>query len=280
MSLSRILSRSLSRSVSRGLTAGGASLDPDAAAYIAAVEAAGATVTESQRTIINDWYVAAKADYYTSFKRIYFPIWGVAAANAISMIGLTSGTFVGGVTHAAGYIQGDGTTGHLRTLVSPSALGLTTSSASIGILVNQAESRILSVALMGSSASLSSGGATRFLHTAISPVSANLAGTGSVSSASTDGIFIANRTETNALTMNTRRTSGFAEVSSTSAASSVTTINSAVLARFSGSATVTGYTNARVGLAFYGTEFALGKPETVTLHFKTLWEGCTGLTLP
>lgn len=89
--------------------------DADANAYIAAVEAAGATVTSTQRNAIDDFYVAAKTNsYYTSLKRLYFPIWGVAAANAIDMISLTSGTFNGGVTHGAGFVQGNGTTGYFN----------------------------------------------------------------------------------------------------------------------------------------------------------------------
>jgi hypothetical protein len=255
--------------------------DADASAYIAAVEAAGATVTSTQRNVINDFYVLAKADYYTAFKRLYLPIWGVAAANAIDMITLASGTFTGSVTHAAGYIQGDGTTGYMSLGVSPSTLGLTTSSASIGALVYQEDSRIVtgtSASIIGSNGNASAG-AVRLINGGFANMSVSLCGTSSLASASRSGVFVGNRTETNAYTMNTRRTSGFAEVSSTGAASSVTTAIALLLARRDG-LSITGRTNARVGLAFIGTEFALGKPETVTLHLKNLWEGCTGLTLP
>jgi hypothetical protein len=239
-------------------------------------------VTAAQRDYINDFYKAAKADYYTAFKRLYLPIWGVAAANAIDMITLASGTFTGSVTHAAGYIEGDGSTGYMDLGVSPSTLGLTTSSASLGVLVYQEDSRIIAginISLIGSNASLASGGAVRLINVAFGNVIVNLCGTSSLASASRSGVFLGNRTETNAYTMNTRRTSGFAEVLSTGAASSVTTINAVLLARRQGG-TITQYTDSRVGLAFIGTEFALGKPETVTLHLKNLWEGCTGLTLP
>lgn len=46
------------------------------------------------------------AGRWDGHKRLYFPVWGVAAANAICMKSLTSCTFNGGFTHAAGYIQG------------------------------------------------------------------------------------------------------------------------------------------------------------------------------
>jgi hypothetical protein len=256
--------------------------DADAAAYIAAVEAAGATVTAPQIAAINAFYIAAKADsYYTSLKRLYLPIWGIAAANAIDMIGLTSGTWNGGVTHAAGYVQGNGTTGYLNTLESPTTLGLTTSSGSIGVLIYQADSRPpsgVNASLMGSNGAFNAG-AVRILHTAFSTVNGSIGVSSSTTSASTEGLFVVNRTETNAITMNTRRTAGFAEVSGTSVATSITTVQALILARRD-NINASGYTNARVGLAFIGTEFALGKPTTVTEHLKTLWEGCTGLTLP
>ena len=98
--------------------------DADALAYVAAVRAAGGTVSGAQQTAINTFYVDAKAgSYYTSLKRLYLPIWGVAAANAIDMIGLTSGTFNGSVTHASGYVQGNGSTGYFDIGASPISIG-------------------------------------------------------------------------------------------------------------------------------------------------------------
>jgi hypothetical protein len=272
----------INRFLESSLASGGGGLDPDAEGYIDAVVAAGGTVSGGQQNAINTFYKAAKADYYTSFKRLYLPIWGVAAANAIDMITLASGTFTGSVTHAAGYIQGDGTTGYMDLGVSPSTLGLTTSSASLGVLVYQDDSRIdsgTSISLIGSNAGIANAGAVRLVNQAFSNVSVNLCGTSFAFSASKEGVFLGNRTETNAYTINTRRTSGFAEVSSTGAASGVTTVSAVLLARSQGGS-IMQHTNSRVGLAFIGTEFALGKPETVTLHLKNLWEGTTGLTLP
>jgi hypothetical protein len=102
-------------SLSNMLGGGSLTLDPDARAYIAAVETAGGTVSATQRTAVSDFYRAGKsAGWYSSIKRLYLPIWASAAPNAIDMIGLTSGTFIGTVTHAAGYAQGDGTTGSTR----------------------------------------------------------------------------------------------------------------------------------------------------------------------
>ena len=46
------------------------------------------------------------AGRWDKIKRLYFPVWGVAAANAICMKSLTSCTFNGAFTHESGYIQG------------------------------------------------------------------------------------------------------------------------------------------------------------------------------
>jgi hypothetical protein len=270
---------SLGNMLGNGMLGG---LDADAKAYIAAVTATGTSVSGTQKAAINNFYKTSKLDGdYTSLKRLYLPIWASASANAIDMIGLTSGTWNGGVTHAAGYVQGDGTTGYLNTLVSPTTLGLTTSSGSIGALIYQADSRPpsgTSVFLMGSNSGLNAGSVS-IAHAAFGTVYGNIGVASFTTSASTEGLFVVNRTETNAITMSTRRTAGFAEVSGTSVATSITTAQTYILARRN-SISASGFTNARVGLAFIGTEFALGKPTTVTEHLKTLWEGCTGLVLP
>ena len=76
--------------------------DADADAYISAIRTAGASVTAAQRDYINDFIRAEKiAARWDSIKRLYLPICGVAAANAICLRSLTSGTFVGSVTHTA-----------------------------------------------------------------------------------------------------------------------------------------------------------------------------------
>jgi len=81
--------------------------DQDAAAYIASVINTGATVTSGQKSAIDTFVKAEKAaSRWNGIKRLYFPVWGLAAANAICMKSLTSCTFNGAFTHASGYIQG------------------------------------------------------------------------------------------------------------------------------------------------------------------------------
>jgi len=101
---------------------GGSALDPDARLYIAAVEAvlpsnniATALPNASNpKRIISDFIKAEKAaSRWTLHKRIYLPIYANAAASAVDIVSQTSGEFtLSGVTHAAGYVQGDGTSGY------------------------------------------------------------------------------------------------------------------------------------------------------------------------
>jgi hypothetical protein len=103
-----------------------ASLDPDAKAYIATVRAAGGTVSGTQATAISNFAIFGKSEgWFTSVKRFYLPIWGVAAANAVDLIARGSGTFVGGVTHGAGFITFNGTTGAFRSDATITSLGST-----------------------------------------------------------------------------------------------------------------------------------------------------------
>jgi hypothetical protein len=67
------------------------------------------------------------AGRWDGIKRFYFPVWGLAAPNAICMKSLTSSTFVGGVTHASGYIQG-GTNKYISLGTTLAGLGLSDNS--------------------------------------------------------------------------------------------------------------------------------------------------------
>ena len=131
----RLTTRGTTRLLTRG-TSPGAGFDADAQAIIDALTTAGATITSEQRAIIDAFYVSNRASGALALlKNLRMPIWGSAAPNAIDWITLASGTWVGGVTHAAGYMQGNGTTGYLDTGADPSALGLTTTSGGSGLIL-------------------------------------------------------------------------------------------------------------------------------------------------
>jgi hypothetical protein len=255
--------------------------DADALAYIAAVEGAGTSVSATQKTAINDFYVSAKADsYYTSLKRLYLPIWASAAANAIDMIGLTSGTFNGGVTHGAGYVQGNGTTGYFDFGVDPNTLGISSSGGMIGILVNQAPT------LSGRRFISAQSGAT---PSDILDNGANLQGifqTGaagsslSLSLANMNGVITHIRENSASQRISTRKTVGVSNATIETTAASGTIANDLVaLARNTG--TISGWSDCRAGAYFAAnSSFKYANENDFTLALKDLWETATSLTLP
>jgi len=134
-------------------------IDADAQSYVDAIIAAGANVSDTQLSRISGFYTAAKeGGYYTSLKRLYLPIWGVVAANAIDMITLASGTFNGGVTHGAGFVQGNGSTGWFDYNTTLGNLSITRENAFIGYLMKTPDTRTGTRAISGAYS-----GATRTL---------------------------------------------------------------------------------------------------------------------
>jgi len=254
--------------------------DADANAYIAAVEAAGATVTSTQRNAIDDFYVAAKtSSYYTSLKRLYFPIWGVAAANAIDMISLISGTFVGGVTHGTGYVQGNGSTGYFRA-GNFGTLGLskTNFSSVIGI------SQIASVD-GGAYWGLGNSRFTAIRKNSATSIQRSYCANSTTPAAVPTGIISTSVDATRLLTSR-RITSGYTALESVAvpagtfptgevitmgynlAGDSGTTFNPVIIS------------TSRLTLYGWGTSLTDAQNETYSLNLKNLFEGCTGLTLP
>jgi hypothetical protein len=66
------------------------------------------------------------AGWRSALACLYLPVWGSAAPNALDAVTLTSGTFVGTVSHASKQFQGTGgTPGYFNTGCTPSSLGLT-----------------------------------------------------------------------------------------------------------------------------------------------------------
>ncbi len=125
-------------------------VDPDARAYVAAVQTAGVVVLSSQRDAISDFIAGEKAaGRWASIKRMYLPIWGVAAANAIDMVTLNVGTYVGTITHSIGSMKPDGSTGYFRSDISPSAAGITTTSGLLFAFCTTPDTRVTSPYIMG-----------------------------------------------------------------------------------------------------------------------------------
>lgn len=275
---------SLSNMLGGGMVAG---LDPDAKAYIDAVIAASGTISGTQRTAINNFYKTGKSDgWYSSLKRLYFPIWASAAPNAICMTSLTSGTFNGTVTHAAGYIQGNGTTGYfdpgssgnLRTLgMSGSTLhymlGIYQQGTAVSIPIGVWDGVALNRCQMTNE---------------LTPTSANLFTAPelaiAVSNAASprDGILIGSCTNASSRYLHRRKTAGTTVATNTLAATAnVPNSQPYIMARYNLSPTsVSLYYDGRIFAAGYGLAIAQADATNFSLALKTLWETCTGLTLP
>lgn len=264
--------------------AGGLSrLDTDAKAYIDAVVAAGATVTATQRNAINAFVKGGKIDgWWASMKRIYLPIWAIASPNAIDMVGRTSGTFAGTVTHASGYVQGNGTTGFFRFNGTPSGLGLTLNSGFLFTLCNQsatADGVPVGVLVGATNRCSITTGATSLgsEYTSLS-TSISFAQT----RANQNGVICFSRTASNSITLYQRKTAGFSTLATNTVTETAASPVESVCAMARGRTAITqdSYFNGREGA--YG--LGLGMPQTdvsnFTLALKTLWETCTGLILP
>jgi hypothetical protein len=261
-----------------------AGLDPVAKAYINAIIANGATVTSVQRNAINKFIKTGRADgWFSSVKRVYLPIWSIAAPNAIDMLTTASGTYNGTVTHAAGYVQGDGTTGYFDLGVGVSPLGLTTSSGYLFALVTQASTlgvRGLIGRAQGTSATstlLSSNSSQLFRYnTNVSGVNGSSAGTGIISASREGGNrSIYRRTSTGKTTLiNTAGADAGAIATGGNIAALATNNNAGI--GFAAS----DFNNARMGAFGIGLGLADAGDTAFTLALRTLWETCTGQTIP
>jgi hypothetical protein len=256
-------------------------LDPSAKAYINAVVAAGATVSGTQRSAINTFVKTGKADgWYSSLKRIYLPIWGVAAPNAICMTSLASGTFVGGVTHGAGFVLSDTTTGYMDTNVGLTTLGLSLSSYHFAGLYKASSAKTNSN-LFGSQ-SASNQNRIQFNGTTLSAIVVSGA-TGLVSAtvASGDRLGIVTFSgSASARFLKRRKTSGVTTLgtSSTTNVAAPNNVNVAFLARNIG--TIDSFCGEEIGAFSIGLELTDAQDTAYSLALKNLWETSTGLTLP
>jgi len=255
--------------------------DADATAYISAIRTAGATVTADQRDYINDWFRGEKiASRWDSIKRFYLPIWGVAAANAICLRSLTSGTFVGSVTHGAGFVLSDTTTGYMDTNVGLTTLGLSLSSYHFAGLYKASSAKANSN-LFGSQ----SGGNVNRMFITGTTMTADLSGllgraTGTVASGDRLGIFTFSGAASNRF-LKRRKTSGVSTLGSTTTTITAqpNNLNVAFLAR-NNSGAIDSFCGEEIGAFSIGLELTDAQDDAYSLALKNLWEGTTGLTLP
>jgi hypothetical protein len=265
------------------LSSGIRRLDPDAAAYIAAVEAAGGTVTAIQSAAINVGIREGKAQgWWASLRRIYLPIWGIAAPNAICMKSRTSGTYVGGVTHASGYVQGDGTTGYLNTNTDFLTQGLSASTGLMFALTTLDATadfdRYLGAGNGVDEASLASRSTPR--------IDARFCGIGagqvSLNTSSNTGVVVFSRLS-GVRRLSLRKTSGVTQTSATNTDNGTLQSSNVLAMAFNNAnsgVTMASASNARFGAVGFGLGLSSTDTDNFTLALKTLWETSTGIALP
>ena len=259
-----------------------------AAAYIELVETAlGSSITETQKTAIGAFIEAEQvAGRWNAHRCLYLSIWGNAAANAICLKSLTSGTFAGTVTHGAGYVQGDGATGYFNFGVSARTLGLDyglTNGGCFSALIHVPDTRTDTREFIGSSDS----GNRRVIITQatggfLNLIAYNAAVQVSASDTARRGIYIAS-VQTSTARYLRRYTNGnvlaYSNASSTSDTSIAPTVNQYALGR-NNNGSLLNPTDARLGAYHLGYFLSIANQNAFAGNLETLWETCTGLTLP
>jgi hypothetical protein len=264
---------------SRGFLSSGG-FDAMAARYLKSVETAGATVTSTQKDALNTFFKTGKSEgWISSLRRMYLPIWGAAAPNAIGMICGSSGTFNGTVTHAAGYVQGDGSTGYFDFGSRMPTDGLTFDNGLMFALCNQTPS--VAASYLG----VLSGTNSQLIRMAgLSVIQARYTGNGTNVSGSNNmnGILTACSQASNLRSFRRRSSAGASSIatSSTETASfALANLNCSGLAR-NATGTASEQANGRFGSYGYSLKMSDSDTDLFSLALKNLWETSTGLTLP
>ena len=265
------------------LSSGG--FDRLAARYIGAVESAGASVSADQKTAIDSFFKQGKTDgWFSSMRRIYLPIWGLVAPNAIDMISNISGLFSGGVTHGSGFVKGNGTSGTFRSDASASGVGRSESTGIDFVLIKSAPT-IAGWFCGGTSNSFTrrcglqstAVGVTGYSNTNTTAGGFTLARSSQV------GIIASSRTANNLFDFYHRTSSGFSKVrtvTTTETVAAPTTLWRALSRTEDVSTVSSSWIDAEMGAYGFGLGLNETQTDNFTLAVKTLWETCTGLTLP
>lgn len=274
---------------------GGSALDADARAYIAAVETALGTpiatalpsATSDPKRILSDFIKAEKAtSRWALHKRIYLPIYNNIAASAIDMVSRTSGTFFGTVTHAAGYVQGDGASGFMRSDTSAFLQGRTESTGMDYVLIYSPPTGVAAQWFCGgTSNSFARRCGISSSTTAISSFSNSNATASSVTltRSNQSGILIGSRIANNNFRTHIRQAGAFtssAIITTTETVLSPTTKWLAMARAEDSDSVATSFSNAQFGSYGFGLGMTALEAEGFAVNLETLYEGLTGITLP
>lgn len=254
--------------------------DADVTAALNAIEAGkGSCLTGPQFAAIHDFVAAEKlAGRWALHKRIYLPIWASAAANAVDLVtGATAGTWVNGgaVTHAAGYVQ-NGSNGHFNVGESPASLGLT----------NSTNWLVTGMTLTADPTTY--GGLTDAASTGESEVGifyngTNVVGVGveyiTVADTTRTGIYAFGRDAGTAY-LKRLRTAGMLTNTVSSASTYTPSDSNFIFTGLNNNSVPYYYLTSRIGLYSISLGMSQAAADAYMENLKTLWEACTGLTLP
>lgn len=262
--------------------------DPDASAYVAAVNATAATVSPTQEAAIDSFFIRGKSvGWYAKMKRIFFPIWGSAAPNAIDMVDRATGNFGAGISHFSGYAKGNAGSGcYFHFDLSPVALGMSRSDQSLFLLVKQEHSGN-SCVYLGSVQSTST--RITFMQSSATTMMSNLNNTSGgqitypIAGSQAKGVFVISREAGDRRIHNRTNAGGFATYVNASAIDSGT-LPSIPSTAFAGATTgapaITLPGDMEMGLYGQGLGLTVAQAEDFSEAIKDLWETCTGLVLP
>jgi len=276
-----MISLGLKLAVSTGLKP----ISPEAT-YIAALTAAGASVTTPQRAAISTFMSGEiAAGRWDGHKRLYFPVWGLAAANAICMKSLTTGTFVGSIDHGSGYAKPNDSSSGMRANTSLPDIGVTKESWHFTVLVYELGGE---GCLWGRDFNTDFSAFADYLH-------------GEEGAEYTNAVFrVSNRTHisngnvprllsifgtANTVSIKNRNSYSEASIYSSSFGGSTNTVdfvdsNFNVMASESFGNLALASQSSKYGLFSFGNTMSDAQNTAYTLALKNLWETVTGLTLP
>lgn len=244
--------------------------------YIAALLAAGATVTNSQRAAISTFMSGEiAAGRWDKHKRLYFPVWGLAAANAICMKSLTSGTFSGAINHVAKGISAN-VSGNMDTNTNLGALGITNTSFHFAMLLPEGLEEGYSIPFsVNNTANLNS--IYPFWNDGYTQTSVmERSFTSSFWTNLPSVVSLGNDTTAYSLYLKERISSSTnSDLLAGTVATAFPSANLFILALSNGEIAM----NLPIGAFSTSTELSLAQDAAYTLALKTLWESTTGLTL-
>ena len=246
--------------------------DLDAALWLLDVQAAGGNVTQPRINAADVFYKAEKAPgRYALLQRMYLPIWGVAAANAISLKVRAIGSYVGGFTYGAGFTQSTGGTGYFVTGADVAGLGMSAGNAYLAALTIQNPSIAGGQTLMGTPFVAIRNNTSSSMQARIGGTNTNYPG------GIQTGIISMSATATNQRLLRVRRQSGIvSEVINTTATTGGISGDLRAHGREDGQEVHPGH----FGYFAYGLGMSAADDSAHTANVKTFWEACTGLTLP